>query len=78
MAGIWLNTYAQLNIPSPIFYNVENVMNDLRMMYFGKQSEDEIINSKPHKVTFIHLLFDESILQNINDNFGLPDYISPI
>ena len=45
MAGIWLNTYAQLNIPSPIFYNVENVMNDLRMMYFGKQSEDEIINS---------------------------------
>ena len=45
MAGIWLNTYAQLNIPSPIFYNVENVMNDLRMMYFGKQSEDEILNS---------------------------------
>ena len=45
MAGIWLNTYAQLNIPSPIFYNVENVMNDLRMMYFGKQSETEILNS---------------------------------
>lgn len=44
-SGIWLNTYAQLNIPSPIFYNVENVMNDLRMMYFGKQSEDEILNS---------------------------------
>lgn len=43
-SGIWLNTYAQLNIPSPIFYNVENVMNDLRMMYFGKQSEDEILN----------------------------------
>jgi hypothetical protein len=31
-------------------------------------NKDEIINSKPHKVTFIHLLFDESILQNINDN----------
>jgi hypothetical protein len=45
MVGIWLNTYAQLNIPSPIFYNVENVMNDLRMMYFGKQSETEILNS---------------------------------
>ena len=45
LAGIWLNTYAQLNIPSPIFYNVENVMNDLRMMYFGKQSETEILNS---------------------------------
>lgn len=44
-SGIWLNTYAQLNIPSPIFFNVENVMNDLRMMYFGKQSEDEILNS---------------------------------
>lgn len=44
-SGIWLNTYAQLNIPSPIFYNVENVMNDLRMMYFGKQSEDEILNA---------------------------------
>jgi hypothetical protein len=44
-SGIWLNTYAQLNIPSPIFYNVENVMNDLRMMYFGKQSETEILNS---------------------------------
>ena len=43
--GIWLNTYAQLNIPSPIFYNVENIMNDIRMMYFGKQSEDEIIGS---------------------------------
>ena len=44
-SGIWLNTYAQLNIPSPIFYNVENVMNDLRMMYFGKQTETEILNS---------------------------------
>lgn len=44
-SGIWLNTYAQLNIPSPIFFNVENVMNDLRMMYFGKQSETEILNS---------------------------------
>ena len=43
--GIWLNTYAQMNIPSPIFYNVENIMNDIRMMYFGKQSEDEIIGS---------------------------------
>jgi len=43
--AIWLNTYAQLNIPSPVFFNVENVMNDLRMMYFGKQSEDEILNS---------------------------------
>jgi len=43
--GIWLNTYAQLNIPSPIFYNVENIMNDIRMMYFGKQSEEEILVS---------------------------------
>jgi hypothetical protein len=43
--AVWLNTYAQLNIPSPVFFNVENVMNDLRMMYFGKQSEDEILNS---------------------------------
>ena len=31
-------------------------------------NKDEIINSKPHKVTFIHLLFDESILQNMNNN----------
>lgn len=43
--AIWLNTYAQLNIPSPIFYNVENIMNDLRMMYFGKQTEDEILQT---------------------------------
>jgi len=27
----------------------------------------DIINLKPQKVTFIHLLFDESILQNMND-----------
>lgn len=31
--------------PKSDFYNVENVMNDLRMMYFGKQSEDEILNA---------------------------------
>ena len=43
--GVWLNTYAQLNIPSPIFFNTENIMNDIRMMYFGKQSEEEIIKS---------------------------------
>jgi beta-1,4-mannosyl-glycoprotein beta-1,4-N-acetylglucosaminyltransferase len=31
-------------------------------------NKDEFINSKPNKITFIHTLFDESILQNINYN----------
>ena len=31
-------------------------------------NREELINSKPNKVTFIHILSDESILQSINDN----------
>ena len=31
-------------------------------------NKEEIINLKPNKITFIYTLFDESILQSINDN----------
>jgi beta-1,4-mannosyl-glycoprotein beta-1,4-N-acetylglucosaminyltransferase len=65
----WCFYYQNFTIET-ISQFIENQFNYNSSVYeiIITNNKDDIINSQPHKVTFIHLLFDESILQNLNCN----------
>ena len=80
-SNIIFSKEAELAIPKWVFYyqnfTIETISQFIKNQFHYNSTEykiiitnnkEEVINSKPNKVTFIYTLFDENILQNLNDN----------
>jgi FkbM family methyltransferase len=67
---VWYFYYQDFNSIETISQFIKNQFNYNNNIYeiIITNNKDEIINSHPHKVTFILNLFDEIFLQNLNDN----------
>lgn len=65
----WCFYYQQFTIEtiSQFIYNQSHHNNEIHTITIS-ENKDEIMNLKPNKITIIHRLFDQSILENIHDN----------
>ena len=80
-SNIIFSKEAEISTPKWVFYyqhfTIETISQFIKNQFnhncvnyeiIISNNREELINSKPNKVTFIHILSDESILQSINDN----------
>ena len=80
-SNIIFSKEAEISTPKWVFYyqhfTIETISQFIKNQFnhncvnyeiIISNNREELINSKPNKVTFIHILSEESILQSINDN----------